>query len=141
LSRTYTLETGTAVVRLTAEDTNGMYSIIEYTAKPGHARYLHVHHHMEEAFLVIAGEGTFQVDDRVFTAGPGEYVLVKRGVPHNIFNRSDADAVWLEIYTPPGFEQYLEDLSQAAAAHDGVIPPDVREEIVARHDIERVEPR
>jgi mannose-6-phosphate isomerase-like protein (cupin superfamily) len=141
LSRTYTLETGTAVVRLTAEDTGGLYSIIEYTAKPGHARYLHVHHNMEEAFLVISGEGTFQVEDRVFTAGPGEYVLVKRDVPHNIFNQSDADAVWLEIYTPPGFEQYLEDLAQAAAAHNGVIPLGVRAGIIARHDIERVEER
>lgn len=138
MSKTYALETGTAVLRLTGEDTDGLYTIIEYTAKPGHARSLHVHHHMEEAFLMISGEGTFRVDERVFTAGPGEYVLVKRGVPHNIFNRSNADAVWLEIYTPPGFEQYLEDLAQAAAANDGVIPADVREAIVARHDIERV---
>jgi len=138
LSRTYTLETGTAVVRLTAEDTNGMYSIIEYTAKPGYARYLHIHRNMEEAFLVISGEGTFQVEDAIVTAGPGEYVLVKRGVPHNVFNRSEADAVWLEIYTPPGFEQYLEDLAQAAAANGGTIPPEIRNGIIARHDIERV---
>jgi mannose-6-phosphate isomerase-like protein (cupin superfamily) len=93
---------------------------------------------MEEAFLVISGEGTFQVEDAIVTAGPGEYVLVKRGVPHNVFNRSEADAVWLEIYTPPGFEQYLEDLAQAAAANGGTIPPEIRNGIIARHDIERV---
>ncbi len=138
MSRTYTLETGTAVVKITGEETGGAYSIIEYTAKPGHARYLHIHRNMEEAFLVISGEGTFQVEDAIVTAGPGEYVLVKRGVPHNVFNRSDADAVWLEIYTPPGFEQYLDDLAQAAAANGGTIPPEIRNGIIARHDIERV---
>jgi mannose-6-phosphate isomerase-like protein (cupin superfamily) len=138
VSRTYTLDTGTAVVKITGEETGGAYSIIEYTAKPGYARYLHIHRNMEEAFLVISGEGTFQVEDAIVTAGPGEYVLVKRGVPHNVFNRSEADAVWLEIYTPPGFEQYLEDLAQAAAANGGTIPREIRNGIIARHDIERV---
>jgi hypothetical protein len=59
-------------------------------------------------------------------------------VPHNVLNRSDANAVWLEIYTPSGFDLYLEDLAQVAAAHGGTIPPDVRAGVIARYDIERV---
>ncbi len=138
MSRTYTLETGTAVVKVTGEETGGAYSIVEYTAKPGHARYLHIHRNMEESFLVVSGEGTLQVDQEIVTARAGEYVLVRRGVPHNVFNRSDADAVWLEIYTPLCFDLCLEDLAQVAAAHGGTIPLDVRAGIIARHDIERV---
>ena len=59
MSRTYTLETGTATGKVIGEETNSAYSIIEYTAKPGHARYLLLHRNMVEAFLVISGQRTF----------------------------------------------------------------------------------
>ncbi len=138
MSTTYVLETGTAVVRATAAETGGAYSIVEYTAQPGHARSRHLHRNMVESFLVLEGEGTFEVGGRVLTAGPGEFIAVARGVPHNVFNRTDAVARWLEIYSPAGFEAYLIEVAEAAAANGGSVPDDVRAAIVARHDIERV---
>ena len=138
MSATYILETGTAVVRATAAETGGAYSIVEYTAQPGHARSRHLHRNMVEAFLVLEGEGTFEVGERVLTAGPGEFIAVARGVPHNVFNRTDAEARWLEIYAPAGFETYLIEMAEAVAANSGSVPTEVRADIVARHDIERV---
>ena len=138
MSITYVMETGTVVVRATAAETGGAYSIVEYTAQPGHSRSRHIHRNVVEAFLVLEGEGTFEVGERLVTAGPGEYIAVARGVPHNVFNRTDAPARWLEIYSPAGFEAYLIEMAEAALANDGRIPAEVRADIVARHDIERV---
>ena len=138
MSNIYVMETGSVVVRATAAETGGAYSIVEYTAQPGHSRTRHIHRNMIEAFLVLEGEGTFEVGDRVLTAGPGEFIAVARGVPHNVFNRTDAVARWLEIYAPAGFEAYLIEMAEAAAANGGSVPAEVRAAITARHDIERV---
>ncbi len=138
MSDTYVLETGTMVVRATAAETDGAYSIVEYTAQPGHARSRHIHRNMVEAFLVLEGEGTFEVGERLLTAGPGEYIAVARGVPHNVFNRTDAQARWLEIYAPAGFEAYLIEMAGAVLANGGSVPAELRSEIAARYDIERV---
>ena len=138
MSNTYVLATGTAVVRATAAETGGAYSIVEYTAQPGHARSRHIHRNMIEAFLVLEGEGTFEVGERLLTAGPGEYIAVARGVPHNVFNRTDSDARWLEIYAPAGFEAYLIEMAEAVLANGGNVPPEVRADIASHYDIERV---
>ena len=61
MSITYVMETGSLVIRATAAETGGAYSIVEYTAQPGHSRTRHIHRNMIEAFLVLEGEGTFEV--------------------------------------------------------------------------------
>jgi hypothetical protein len=62
---------------------------------------------------------------------------VKRGVlREGIFNRSDADALWLKAYTPPGFEQYQDDLALAMAVTDQTILQKIRSRAIAGHDIE-----
>jgi quercetin dioxygenase-like cupin family protein len=60
---------------------------------PGAAGEWHSHENAHELFDVIEGEGTFCVDDRIFSGGPGKSVLVQAGVPHMI--RNDGDAPWI----------------------------------------------
>jgi quercetin dioxygenase-like cupin family protein len=56
---------------------------------PGTAGEWHSHENVHELFDVIEGEGTFLVDDRVFTGAPGKSVLVQAGVRHMLHNKGD----------------------------------------------------
>jgi quercetin dioxygenase-like cupin family protein len=108
-------------VLLRSEESGGAVSVIESVASRGFAGPpLHLHD-FDEAFYVIEGELTFQLEDRVFAAGPGELAFAPRNVPHTFANRSDADARYVLVCTPAGFERYF---ARMAAEQEGVDPPE-----------------
>ena len=51
--------------------------------------FLHKHD-FDEAFYVLEGELTFQVEDAVITKRAGELAFAPRGVAHTLANHSDA---------------------------------------------------
>ena len=107
-------------VLLRSEQSGGDVSVIESVASPGFAGPpLHVHD-FDETFYVLEGELTFQLDDRLFTAGPGELAFAPRNVAHTFANRSGADARYLIVCTPAGFERYF---ARMEAERAGVDPP------------------
>jgi quercetin dioxygenase-like cupin family protein len=108
-------------VLLRSEQSGGVASVIQTAAPPRFAGpYLHKHD-FDEAFYVLEGELTFQLDDELVTAGPGELVFAPRGVPHTYANPSDAPARLVITCTPAGFERYF---ARMAAEQDGVDPPE-----------------
>ena len=48
--------------------------------------------------------------DQKIHAKPGTYVFIPPGVPHNIANASDKPARMIMTVSPPGHEQYFEEL-------------------------------
>jgi len=64
------------------EATGGAYSLHERTAPPGAASIPHVHSRVSEAFYVLEGEFTFELDGRTVTARPGDYVHAPPGASH-----------------------------------------------------------
>jgi mannose-6-phosphate isomerase-like protein (cupin superfamily) len=60
----------------------------------------HVHHHDDEAWLVVQGRLGFQVGGETVEAGPGESVLVRRGTPHSYWNARSEPARYLLVMTP-----------------------------------------
>jgi quercetin dioxygenase-like cupin family protein len=108
-------------VLLRSEESGGHVSVIESTSPVGFAGPpLHIHD-FDEAFYVIEGELTFQLEDRLFTAGPGELAFAPRNVPHTYANRSGAPARFVLVCTPAGFERYF---ARMEAEQAGVEPPD-----------------
>src|SRR5919201_4184703 len=94
-----------ALVRLRSEQTGGHGSVIEITVHAGWpGPPLHVHD-FDEAFYVLEGELSFQVEQEVLTKTAGELAFVARGAPHMLANRSGASARYLLICTPAGFER------------------------------------
>ena len=90
---------------LRSEQTDGQGSIIEIHAGPEFpGPPLHVHD-FDEAFYVLDGELTFQVEEGLLTRGAGELAFVPRGVPHTLANRSGSPAAYLLVCTPAGFER------------------------------------
>jgi mannose-6-phosphate isomerase-like protein (cupin superfamily) len=94
-------------VLLRSEESDGVVSIIDNTVPanwPG--PFLHKHD-FDEAFYVLEGELTFQVEDVVITKGAGELAFAPRGIAHSLANHSDAPARYVLVCTPAGFERYF----------------------------------
>jgi quercetin dioxygenase-like cupin family protein len=96
-------------ILLRAEETDGAISAIEIAVPAGwDGPRLH-HHAFDETFHVLDGELTFQLGDDLFTAGPGVTVFAPGGAVHALANLSGAEARYLLLCTPAGFERRFED--------------------------------
>ena len=71
-----------AVIRATAADTGGQFTIVEMTEPPGTEAPLHVHHREDEAFWILEGSVTLEMGDETIEARAGDYAFGPRGVPH-----------------------------------------------------------
>jgi quercetin dioxygenase-like cupin family protein len=108
-------------VLLRSEESGGAVSVIESVVPAGFpGPPLHLHD-FDEAFYVIEGELTFQVEDQLVTKGSGELAFAPRNVPHTFANRSGAEARYVLVCTPAGFERYF---ARMAAEQEGVDPPE-----------------
>src|SRR6266480_1236518 len=45
--------------------------------------------------------------DEILLAGPGDYILKPRGIPHTFWNPTDKVARLVEIISPAGFEKFF----------------------------------
>lgn len=107
-------------VLLRSEQTGGQVSVIENTIPAGwEGPPLH-HHDFDEAFYVLDGELTFQLGDELFTRTRGELAFAPRGAHHTLANLSGAEARYVLVCTPAGFERRFDLM---AAEQAGVEPP------------------
>ncbi len=122
--------------KATGADTAGAYSVIEYLAPPASpGPPPHLHHHTDEAFYVLDGEVTFQMNGSTTQAGAGSFVFVPRGVPHTFSNPGDRPARFLEIMSPAGFEGYFRELAGALPAGGGPPEAKVVQALYEKYDI------
>jgi quercetin dioxygenase-like cupin family protein len=98
-------------------DTDGHLAVIDEVVPAGFGPELHVHETFDEAFYVLDGMLTFQVED-VITAGPAyTWIWIPRGTPHTFANHSGQPARTLVLCTPAGFESHFDRLIARAAGH------------------------
>ncbi|HKH22137.1 MAG TPA: cupin domain-containing protein [Solirubrobacterales bacterium] len=67
---------------------------------PGQASTKHRHFEMHELYVLLEGEGRIRVDDELLTLDPHSAVLVEPGHTRQVFNDTDADALWLIVGAP-----------------------------------------
>ncbi|MFB7272496.1 cupin domain-containing protein [Streptomyces sp. NPDC056244] len=82
------------------------YTVTEITLEPGGGLPAHRHARYEEAFYVLEGTVTAQVDGQEYEASAGAVVLVPWGVHHQVRNRSDRSARLFDLTVPGGIEEY-----------------------------------
>jgi quercetin dioxygenase-like cupin family protein len=104
------------VVKASAVDTAGAYTLHETTKAPGRGAPPHVHYKHEEAFYVLDGSIEFTIDETRITAGAGSFVLVPRGTRHAFEVIGDAPARYLCIFSPPITQKERESLAQQLRA-------------------------
>jgi quercetin dioxygenase-like cupin family protein len=89
--------------------------MFDWVVPPRFATGLHVHRVQEETFYVLDGTCEWQIGDRVVMALRGAYVFIPPGVPHDIRNPGDQTARLLMTVSPPGHEEYFQELAGLTA--------------------------
>jgi mannose-6-phosphate isomerase-like protein (cupin superfamily) len=109
-----------ATVKVAGSQTGGRLSVVEFLNPPGFAPPLHRHTEEDEVFVLLAGTARFLCGDDVLAAGPGDVVLLPRGLPHSFVVGSGEALRALQITTPGGFEDFAREAGAPASAR--VIP-------------------
>jgi uncharacterized cupin superfamily protein len=96
---------------------------------PGQASTRHRHFAEHELYVVLEGMGRIRVDDDLLTLEPLSALLVEPAHVRQVFNDTDADALWLVVGAPPESANTLEMTEQELAARypDGprALPPEL----------------
>jgi quercetin dioxygenase-like cupin family protein len=97
--------------------------------KPGQASTRHRHLEQTELYVVLEGTGRVRVGDELLTLEPLSALLVEPEAVRQVFNDTDADALWLVVGTPPEMANTLEMSPETLAAMypDGpkALPPEL----------------
>ena len=97
------IEVGQVTIRflVESEDSNGSVTVFE-AGVPAGARVPAPHSHdaYEETIVGVEGVLTWTVDGVANEVGPGDALLIPRGVVHHFVNEGDSDALALAFVTP-----------------------------------------
>ncbi len=109
--------TSVSRVMLTANQTNGRYSIIDETFKPGMKSRPHKHGYHSETFIVLAGTMRWTVGGETDEIGPGDLVYIPPDTSHAAEVVGDEPVHAIMLYEPGGYEIGLR--QRAAARREG----------------------
>ena len=115
-----------ALLKVTGEMSNGLYSVVEVFATPEGLVPLHVHHREDEALYVLDGELSVRIGDAMHEARQGSLVFGPKGVPHKYWVNSPS-ARLLMIFSPAGFEGFIRKTSEPATS---LAPPPISEAVI-----------
>ena len=93
--------------KISGDETNRAFSIVEHPVQPRTLVPPHLHHDTDEYSYVVEGQFGARIGDEILLAGPGEYILKPRGIPHTFWNPTDKVARLVEIISPAGFEKFF----------------------------------
>ncbi|MBT8187807.1 MAG: quercetin 2,3-dioxygenase [Croceitalea sp.] len=118
--------------KLTGEDTNGMFTLIEEENEPGTGIPPHVHQNEDEVFKVVEGEMELTVGGKTTILKAGDLAFGPRGVPHSWRIVGDTKAKVILSVFPAGIEHMFEELGDLPPG-----PPDFPKvaEICGRYGI------
>jgi mannose-6-phosphate isomerase-like protein (cupin superfamily) len=108
-------------VLVRSEQSDGRVGNVESVMPPGATGPSLHKHDFDEAFYVLEGELTFHLGGELVTVGAGAMAFAPGGEPHTFTNLGAADARYLIVCTPAGFER---EFARRAARKQGVDPPD-----------------
>jgi mannose-6-phosphate isomerase-like protein (cupin superfamily) len=95
------------LIRISAADTNGAYSLIEIVSDSRDGTPIHIHQNEDEHFIVLEGTARVMSGDKTFDAAAGTAVTLRKGVPHAWCNLSDSPLRILGVAVPGGCEETL----------------------------------
>jgi quercetin dioxygenase-like cupin family protein len=95
------------LIRVSAKDTRGIYSLVEIVSDPGDGTPMHVHETEDEHIAVLDGTARIAYGDKVFDGQTGDVVTLRKGIPHAWGNRSSAPLRIAVLASPGGVEEIL----------------------------------
>lgn len=122
----------TVVIKLFGQETGGLLSIIEEVLEPG--ILIPPHTHQNDVWLyALEGETGVRVGDETVIAGPGSYVLKRKGVPHTIYNPGSEPSRIMQVLTPAGSEFFF--LEVGALIREGSLDEERLADLAGRYGI------
>jgi quercetin dioxygenase-like cupin family protein len=76
--------------------------------RSGQASTMHRHELQEELYVLLEGRGRIRVGEESLELGPLDALLVEPDTVRQVFNDTDADALWLVVGAPPEAANTLE---------------------------------
>lgn len=76
--------------------------------EPGQASTRHRHRSQEELYLLLEGRGRIRIESELVELAPQDALLVEPETVRQIFNDTEADALWLVVGAPPEAANTLE---------------------------------
>ena len=108
-------------VKAGGEQTRNGFTLIEVITPRSFVVPPHIHEDEEEAFYILEGQLRVTCGTDTSTLGPGDFVMMPRGIPHTCSTVGDGSARLLQITAPAGFEQFILDGGEPAA--EPTVPP------------------
>jgi quercetin dioxygenase-like cupin family protein len=106
-----------ALIKVRAEDTNGVMAVLEETLPP-HA-LIPPHTHENDVWVyVLSGQIGVLVGEEIAVASAGRWALKPRSVMHAMWNAESEPARVMEVLTPAGTERWFEEVTQLADDDD-----------------------
>jgi 3-hydroxybutyryl-CoA dehydrogenase len=134
---------GLWIIKVSAAQTGGRFSLIEVRMQRGSATPLHRHDTDEETFIVLDGALALLVEDERVDAGPGDIVHLPGGTVHAW--RSESDVARFLIIATPQHEAFYRDASVPAPTLSqppdaGVLDLDLIGAAARRHGVQLLAP-
>ncbi|MEV5880423.1 cupin domain-containing protein [Streptomyces sp. NPDC052101] len=101
-------------VKVATDDSEGRLAVLENRLDVDIPP--HVHELMDEFVYVLEGEMEIDFQGTTHRLTPGMCALLPHGIPHAMRNASQPPARALQISTPGGWDQFMEDLFAAGPA-------------------------
>ena len=115
-----------------AADTDNDFSLMERTLPPRGRRPLpHRHATCSEAFYVLDGTVTFDIDGTELHGGPDDFLLIPRGAAHT-FGNSSAEPARLLVLHAPAMDAYFGELDELWSRAEPPTPEEERD-LMSRH--------
>src|SRR5688572_25313613 len=105
-------DAGQAKFLASSEDTGGKWSLVELTEMPGYHTNFHRHLHTAEAFYVLEGVLSVNLNGKTVDYPAGSYIFIPPGTIHAQGNRGKLPVKVLLTMTPGGFERSFRDRSE-----------------------------
>lgn len=91
------------IVKVSGDDSEGRYSLIEMVHPPNICPALHIHPNASEAYYVLEGEYIIHCDNKTYQSQTGDFVFIPKGTPHNYQSGPTGGKVL--IISPAGFTE------------------------------------
>src|SRR4051795_1288728 len=108
------------IVKISGQDTDGEYGLVEITVRAGEGSPWHVHPEEDEWFYVLEGEFTFYVGDARLSLPAGSVAGSPKGGPPPFLAKAPA-AKAVVGFAPSQFEAFLREVGDPAT--EPVLPP------------------
>lgn len=84
-----------------ASDTEGRFSLLELNVEPGGTIFgMHLHLDCDETVIGVEGLSAWTIGSELVVVGPGERIVIPRGIPHTMHNRQTYPSRSLCAFSP-----------------------------------------